>query len=82
MEDQVVAALVAKAEAVALRPGDTLVISFKQQLTAEQVATLRERWQAAAGDANKVAFITDASYVRREPPAPERPEHRACRRQS
>jgi hypothetical protein len=74
--------LIAKAEAVALRPGDTLVVGFNDPLTPEEAARLRERFrEALRGKNNNVIFVDDTASVRVQP-TEERPEHRACRRQS
>jgi hypothetical protein len=80
--DDVAAQLLAKAEAVALRPGDTLVLNFAEgTLTPATAAMLRDRAQEALRGKNNAIVLTEASSVRTQP-TQERPEHRACRRQS
>jgi hypothetical protein len=71
-------ALIDKAEAVALRPGDTLVLHYREHLSASEAAAIRERAEAALPDNKVVVVRADAVRVESE----ERPEHAACRRPS
>jgi hypothetical protein len=79
--DDIDTQLVAKAEAVALRPGDTLVLRFSEPVSAAQSAELAQRFHEVMGGKNDLLLVEQVSSVGTQS-AQERPEHRACRRQS
>jgi hypothetical protein len=66
------------AEGLALRPGDTLVLHYREHLSISEAARIRERAEAALPKNKVVVVRADAVRVESE----ERPEHRACRRPS
>jgi hypothetical protein len=63
-------------EGLALRPGDTLVLHYREHMSVDEATRLRERAEAALPNNKVVVVRADAVRVESQ----ERPEHRACRR--
>lgn len=48
---------------VAVQPGDLFVLTVDRQLATDEIASLREQWMAAVGNANPLVVLEGAELT-------------------